>query len=97
MGQKVSLVCLISLNSISMVTFGGALLVAHRALTAPAQPQQVTGRFMLYLMTIWMDLSKIKHTRLTYRTILTPHMQGLTNFDHGVGLWWCCFWGLSLY
>ena len=47
MGQKVSLVCFISLTSISMVTFGGALLVAHSPLTAPSQPltymqQQIT-------------------------------------------------------
>ena len=63
----------------------------------PQQGHWVTGRCIFYLMTIWMDLSEIKHTRLIYRTILTPHMQGLTNFDHGVGLWWWYFGGLALY
>ena len=39
------------------------------------------------IVTILMDLSEIKHIRLTQGNILTPHMQGLTHFDHGVGIW----------
>jgi hypothetical protein len=40
----VSLVCFISLKSISMVTIGGVVQVAHRALTALPQPDEAPGQ-----------------------------------------------------
>ena len=44
--------------------------------------------YVVYLVTVLVESSEIKHTRLAQGTILDPHMPGLAHFDHGVALWW---------